>query len=208
MSLPSRLLGANPSIQVSTLLSGSLTTPSAKSAFIPPTDFQSIATVIVGSGGAANAQFTSIPATFTHLQIRSTARADNADPNNGFKIQFNSDTGSNYTRREIYSNGSTLNAEGSASIGFAYADYAATGATAASLLFGVSIIDILDYSNTNKQKTLKALSGNDRAGSGNLAIGSSLWVDTDAITSILIEPLSSANWVEHSHFALYGIKGA
>jgi hypothetical protein len=79
---------------------------------------------------------------------------------------------------------------------------------AASLLFGVSIIDILDYSNTNKQKTLKALSGNDRAGSGNLAIGSSLWVDTDAITSILIEPLSSANWVEYSHFALYGIKGA
>jgi hypothetical protein len=171
-------------------------------------DFESIATVSVGSGGAASAAFTSIPATFTHLQIRSTARADNADPNNGFKIQFNSDTGSNYARHEIYSNGSTLAAEGSASIAYAYADYAATGATAASLLFGVSIIDILDYSNTNKQKTLKALSGNDRAGSGNLAIGSSLWVDTDAITSILIEPLSSANWVEHSHFALYGIKGA
>jgi hypothetical protein len=56
MSLPSRLLGANPSIQVSTLLSGSLTTPSAKSAFIPPGDFESIATVSVGSGGAANAQ--------------------------------------------------------------------------------------------------------------------------------------------------------
>ena len=33
-------------------------------------DFESIATVSVGSGGAANVEFTSIPATFTHLQIR------------------------------------------------------------------------------------------------------------------------------------------
>jgi len=33
-------------------------------------DFESIATVSVGSGGAADVTFSSIPATFTHLQIR------------------------------------------------------------------------------------------------------------------------------------------
>jgi hypothetical protein len=71
-------------------------------------DFQSIATVTVDSGGAADVEFTSISGTYTHLQIRSTARADNADTNNAFKIQFNSDTGNNYARHELYANGATV----------------------------------------------------------------------------------------------------
>ena len=39
-------------------------------------DFESISTVSVGSGGAANVEFTSIPATYTHLQIRSLAQTN------------------------------------------------------------------------------------------------------------------------------------
>ena len=33
-------------------------------------DFESIATVTVGGGGAASIEFTSIPGTYQHLQIR------------------------------------------------------------------------------------------------------------------------------------------
>jgi hypothetical protein len=33
-------------------------------------DYESIATVSVGGGGAADVEFTSIPGTYTHLQIR------------------------------------------------------------------------------------------------------------------------------------------
>jgi hypothetical protein len=40
-----------------------------------PTAFESIATVSVGGGGAPDVEFTSIPATYTHLQIRGITRA-------------------------------------------------------------------------------------------------------------------------------------
>jgi hypothetical protein len=40
-------------------------------------DYESIATVTVGSGGAANVEFTSIPATYTHLQLRLLASRSN-----------------------------------------------------------------------------------------------------------------------------------
>ena len=43
-----------------------------------PTDYESIATVSVGSGGAADVEFTSIPGTYTHLQIRWIARSARA----------------------------------------------------------------------------------------------------------------------------------
>jgi hypothetical protein len=38
-------------------------------AFEFPTDFESIATVTVGGGGASSISFTSIPATYKHLQL-------------------------------------------------------------------------------------------------------------------------------------------
>jgi hypothetical protein len=39
------------------------------------TSYESIATVTVGGGGAATVAFTSIPATYTHLQIRGIGRS-------------------------------------------------------------------------------------------------------------------------------------
>jgi hypothetical protein len=41
--------------------------------------YESIATVTVGSGGASEVEFTSIPSTYTHLQIRALARNTTAE---------------------------------------------------------------------------------------------------------------------------------
>ena len=75
--------------------------------------------------------------------------------------------------------------------------------------FGFKLIfDILDYTNTNKNTTTRALTGNETNGTAGQAIlfSSGNWRNTAAITSILIYP-SSGNFSQYSSFALYGIKG-
>jgi len=60
-------------------------------------DYESIQTVTVGSGGAADIEFTSIPATYKHLQIRVLCRGTEASENKNITFRFNSYTGTNYT---------------------------------------------------------------------------------------------------------------
>ena len=168
-------------------------------------DFESIATVTVGSGGAANVEFTSIAADWTHLQIRSIARCTTND-GTYMQLQFNSDTGSNYALHNLFGNGSNAQAEGYANFSFGYAGYISQNNQTASS-FGVAVLDILDYKNTNKFKTTRSLNGSDVNGSGNVILSSSLWRSTNAITSIKLTP-NSGNFAQYSHFALYGIKGA
>ena len=74
--------------------------------------------------------------------------------------------------------------------------------------FGAVVIDILDYANTNKYKTIRSLSGTDYNNtSGAVGLFSGSWRNTNAITTIKITA-SSANLAQYSQFALYGIKGA
>jgi hypothetical protein len=78
------------------------------------------------------------------------------------------------------------------------------GTSAAASIFGAGIVDILDYANTNKYKTLRALAGVDFNGSGRVGLTSGLWQSTSAINAITLE---GSSFVQYSSFALYGIKG-
>ena len=168
--------------------------------------YESIQTVTVGGGGAASASFTSIPATYKHLQIRFIARDDKAgQDNNFFKIAFNSDSGSNYVRHNLLGNGSTASADVGTSTS-AMVGYSITSATAAASMFGAGIVDILDYANTSKYKTVRSLAGFDLNGSGKVALNSGLWMNTAAITQIDFTGYT-ANLAQYSHIALYGIEG-
>jgi hypothetical protein len=83
-----------------------------------------------------------------------------------------------------------------------------TGGNAGANMFSGIIIDILDYANTNKYRTIRALSGGDRNGSGFIELCSGLEQSTSAVTSITLEPTATFAFAQYSHFALYGIKGA
>ncbi len=162
--------------------------------------YESIATVTVGSGGSANIDFTSIPSTYKHLQIR--AIYCNSVASN-IRIRFNSDTGSNYNYHILYGNGtSALAGAASTDTTFGYINYQAS-----TTVFSAGVIDILDYTNTNKNTTVRSLTGIDTNGSGTVMLSSSLWLNTAAITSIRLLPESGGNISQYSHFALYGIKG-
>ena len=164
--------------------------------------YESIAKVTVGSGGASSVEFTSIASTWTHLQLRVYA-LPNGQQN--FGLQFNSDTGSNYSKHMLQGTGATVGAYGSSSQ--TAADYLGLFSDSSSYP-AVSVIDILDYANTNKYKTIRALTGQDGNGTGTatdwrLTFGSGLWMNTNAITSI---KTVNVNFRNYSHIALYGIK--
>jgi len=197
-----KLLQAHPSIQVSTLLSGSLSTPSAKGTFVPDY-YESISTVTVGATSVANIEFTSIPATYTHLQIRFIFTVTNGSTPTS--MQFNSDTASNYSRHSLRADGSSFTAGGNATQSdmdiFGYLLGSSTTNPTA------GIVDILDYANTNKYKTVKTLAGCEQAGSGGeINFTSNNWRSASAITSIKM--FTDFNFKQYSSFALYGIKGA
>ena len=160
--------------------------------------YESIATVTVGSGGASDITFTSIPSDYAHLQIRLTSLlSTSAD----VYLQFNADTGNNYQRHTLYGNGS------------AAGSYSETGNNRISIIFaantgvGGSITDILDYKDTNKFKIVRALGGNDNNSTGFIALQSGGWRSTSAITSIKLYS-GSGTISQYTHAALYGIKGA
>ena len=173
-------------------------------------DFESIATVTVGVSSQATITFSSIPSTYKHLQIRGLCRlGSSATGANDIFIRFNSDTAANYSRHALYGTGAAASANGSASTTSAYATRATSpraGSTANA--FGVFIIDILDYADTNKYKTVRGLGGadtNDTNGVVSLASGN--WRSTSAITQIDLTDELGYSFVQYSSFALYGIKG-
>lgn len=177
----------------------------AGNSLILPGDYESIATVSVGAGGQSTISFSSIPQTFTHLQVRGIGRTNRADTLDYYKIQFNTDTGSNYAWNQIYGSGATAAGQ-SGSTATEIRAFRVAGANDAANIFGLQIIDILDYKNTNKYKTVKCLGGQDNNGSGEISFSSGLWQSNNAITSIEIKPGGGTNWVQYSHFALYGVK--
>jgi hypothetical protein len=170
--------------------------------------YESIATVTVGAGGAANVTFSSIPSTYKHLQIRGIARptAGTNPPYNSFMV-FNSDTSANYSGHLLRGDGSSATSVSASSIAAARVAYG-LASNSLSNTFNSQIIDILDYADTNKYKTVRTLGGYDVNGSGWVTFVSSLWQSTTAITSISLNVSeTSGNFAQYSSFALYGIKG-
>jgi hypothetical protein len=166
-----------------------------------PSDYESIATVTVGAGGVSSVTFSSIPATYQHLQLRVLARSTRGATDDDLKLTFNGTT-TNYYRHEIYGTGSTVSAY--ASTGTAIEVGHLNGSTSAASYFAATILDILDYTNTNKNTTTRSLSGGmdlDR-----IKFMSGGWFNTSAVTSISLTA-ANGNLVQYSSFALYGIKG-
>lgn len=118
-------------------------------------------------------------------------------------MQFNSDSGSNYATH-------TLEGSGSAASAAAYTTdskmYMPRNAVA-SPFFAGAVVDILDYANTNKYKTVRGFGGYDQNGTGqSVDFNSGLWQNTSAITTINFS-VAGGTYAANSHFALYGIKG-
>jgi hypothetical protein len=159
--------------------------------------------VDVGAGGVSSITFSSIPSTYKHLQIRAFAR-DTIESAGDLRWQFNGDTALNYSFHELYTNGSTVSSFGYGGTGYGNLSNWASYLSQTNQ-FSVAIIDILDYANTSKYKTGRAIGGRDNNGSGTLELASMSWRNTAAISSIYFY-LTAGNFAQYTQLALYGIK--
>jgi hypothetical protein len=166
------------------------------------TSFESISTVALSSSNGT-ITFSSIPSTYKHLQIRMFAASTNGTVADAY-IRFNNDSTATYFCHQMRGGGS-----GTAQ-GFSYTTQNQMVITSntgqSSTGFSAAVCDVLDYQNTNKNKTIRSLNGYDLNGSGEAIFWSGAWNSTAAITRIDIT-LSGGTFYANSHFALYGIKG-
>lgn len=163
---------------------------------------------VVPSGSSVSyIEWTSIPTTYTHLQVRGIVLGSSATATGGLFCQFNGDTNANYTTHLLGGNGSVASA------------YSATGRTAVDMYgyydniistgsFPIAfVMDILDYKSTNKTKTIRINSGMNKNGSnyGEIFLKSSAWLATpQAINSIKIY-INGQNLAANTSIALYGV---
>jgi len=167
--------------------------------------YESIQTITLGSN-QSTVDFTSIAGTYKHLQLRLITRNNRNSQLDGLYMRFNSDSGTNYSDHFLRGDGAGVDANADVS-----ASYMLLGTVAASNaganVFAGSVIDILDYADTNKYKTVRALLGYDNNGNGYIGLFSGNWRSTTSITSITLGSTNGSGILANSTFALYGIKG-
>lgn len=162
-----------------------------------PSTYTPIATQTLGSS-TASVTFNSIPGTYTDLIIVINGAA-NATANG--EIQFNGDTGNNYSFTWLSGDGSSAQSGRSTStsrILLNYYGYFDTG-------YSTNMIaQVQNYSNTITNKTVLVRGNN--ASNGTAAVVG-LWANTNAVTSVTIKT-GSSTFTAGNTFTIYGIKAA
>ena len=168
-----------------------------------------IATTLLASGQAV-ITFSDIPQGYKHLQIRAFVRdTEAAAGTDDMWMTFNGDGGANYSRHVLSGDGASATSGANLSttrIPFGNS-IPRTGSLAS--VFGVLLIDILDYSNVYKFKTVRGIYGaseNSTNTGFRSCVNSGLWMNTAPITSISMQP-EAGSFAINTRISLYGIKG-
>jgi hypothetical protein len=159
-----------------------------------------IASVTVGSGGAATIDFTSIPSTYTDLLVLASARSTrNSDTIDDLVIRFNDSTTS-YSGKRLFGTGGSVSSDSPTDIrGFAVANNSTANT------FSNNSFYIPNYTAAiNKSVSIDGVNENNSSTAfGGIVAG--LWSNTAAITKITMLA-NNGNLMQYSSFYLYGIK--
>lgn len=168
-----------------------------------PNTFTLIASSTVGAGGVSEISFTSIPNTFTDLQIVYSIRnARTPAPVDNLIIGFNGSYAS-VTDRNLVGSGSAA----SSGTGQPNGGYANTNGTTSNT-FSNGLIYIPNYtSSNNKSYSAEGVSENNATEAYSVLIAG-LWSNTAAITSIQLKTDISSSILQYSTAYLYGVKNA
>jgi hypothetical protein len=160
------------------------------------------------SSTTASITFNGIPSEYKHLQIRAIARTDaGGGTTQNFNMTINNDTGIAYSFHQLLGNGSSASSYGenvnrTNCVQILHITTSAAGAN----IFGAGIIDILDYTNTNKNRTIRTLRGQEQNNSDSgIALQSYLYTGTAAVNRLDFFA-GSGNLVANTSIALYGVK--
>jgi hypothetical protein len=189
---------------------GTSTASSASNSVTPatPSSYDSIATINPTSG-ATTVTFSSIPQTYKSLQFRFILKTNNGPGFNtgyGGSMLFNGvNSGSLYSAHNMQGTGTSAIAGSSVDVDSLALPNIMAGSFIASLYAG-GTIDVLDYTSTSKNKTIRGLYGVDPNNGGTnwrITLTSGFLRNTSAITSITF---NLDNLASGSSIALYGIK--
>jgi hypothetical protein len=186
--------------------------------FVPvsTTNYFSIETQTLGSA-QSSVTFNTISQDYTHLQLRIIGRTTRTDyVIEDANLRINGDTGSNYAWQRMFSNPETSSNSVSSATSTSETfinSVAILGTNGASAnKFGAAIVDFIDYKNTNKFKTVKAITGVQLHGDSLVGVtdfaelSGGVWRNTNAITSLTLITATGTQFTANSQFALYGIK--
>jgi hypothetical protein len=163
---------------------------------MPTNTYTPLATVTLG-GSDSEIVFSSIPATYRDLilVINGKASVPGAD---SAVMRFNSDTGSNYSNVRMVGTGSSATSYADTAA-FAYIGIPTNSSTAFSI-----ITQIMDYSATDKHKTLLSRHGQ---ADGWVTAHAGRWANTTAITSVSVLVPTGSTWTYQTGMtmSLYGV---
>lgn len=163
--------------------------------------YEPIATTTLGSD-SASVTFSSISGAYTDLIIVSSilgVTSTSFSP----RVQFNSDTGSNYSSTILYGTGSSASSLRTIDASFIYLGHITGYATTGQPI--ICITQIQNYSNATTYKTLLSR-GNNASTDVSAIVG--LWRNTAAINAVNIQFQSGTDLKSGSTFTLYGIAAA
>lgn len=167
------------------------------------------------TSSAASVTFSSIPATYTDLVLRISARAENAGANGlNIDLRFNGDTASNYSYVVLRGNSSVANSGAIGNQNYLRLQAAANTDLSTSNTFSNWETYIPSYA-VSQNKPISSYwvqENNSSTASESFIIAQAgLWRNTAAITSIAIANLTESpakNFLSGSSFYLYGISNA
>lgn len=174
-----------------------------------PTTYIKIATVTVGSGGTSYIEFTSIPATYTDLLVKTSLRSNRADGTviDAVGLRFNGNSSTSYDMRRLTGTGAAASTgSGSGDTSLFLDNPPSSSATAST--FGNSEYYIPNYAGSNNKSVSADAVSENNGTTAYARLTAGLWSNTSAITSIRLTPDTGTLWVQYSTATLYGIKNS
>jgi len=167
--------------------------------------YTAIATTTVGSGGSAAFDFTSIPSTYTDLQILLSARSADAVFLRAVNVQFNGSSSSIYSYKQLYGFSGGAGSFGETNIANTFVGQMPGTSATVSTFSNVSLY-IPNYAgSTNKSMSVDSAPEINSSTNWQLDLTANLWSNTSAINRVYIYP-GSGNFAQYSTATLYGIK--
>jgi hypothetical protein len=163
--------------------------------------YTTIATTTLGTA-TSSVTFSSISNAYTDLVAVVSGKVASAGI--VLKIQFNSDTASNYSMTELYGTGSSAASGRRTSQTSIETSYNLVNFDDVNI--GNALINVMNYSNTTTYKTVLARTNSPSATYPGTVATVGLWRSTAAINSITL--FAAANFSVGSTFTLYGVKSA
>jgi hypothetical protein len=161
---------------------------------MPTPTYTPLATVTLGSS-AASVTFSNIPATYRDLILVIESKASTSGVEG--QLRFNGDSSNSYSFVRMRGNGSTTASTTGTLTHMPLVDTVKATTTRAPIY----IVQIMDYSATDKHKPVLVRSGEADTGVEAFA---NRWANTGAINSILVKT-NTGSWAAAGRFDLYGV---